>query len=187
MGSFCLCWNIELETNLMICLSSCKILIFFPTCFLNRWWVGFSDHRGGWILTGNLCFRIFSWKRMASVSIVPASGLKNASGSSISVDKLPDEMNDMKIRDDKAGQVFFSHLCPYLPLISLIPIRQLSCSSTFHVFIIGNGSSLCWWEWHRDGPYHRDDYWWQEWSTKAGTVNPDGPCHCDNFELFVPQ
>ncbi|CAA6663641.1 unnamed protein product [Spirodela intermedia] len=44
---------------------------------------------------------------MASVSIVPASGLKNASGSSISVDKLPDEMNDMKIRDDKEMETAF--------------------------------------------------------------------------------
>lgn len=41
---------------------------------------------------------------MASASLAPPSGLKNASGSSISVDLLPDEMNDMKIRDDKVSR-----------------------------------------------------------------------------------
>ena len=44
---------------------------------------------------------------MASASVVPASMVKNGSGSSASVDKLPEEMNDMKIRDDKGGQVSF--------------------------------------------------------------------------------
>lgn len=37
---------------------------------------------------------------MGSVSMA-ASGLKVASASSISVDRLPDELNDMKIRDNK--------------------------------------------------------------------------------------
>ncbi|XP_042390961.1 shaggy-related protein kinase alpha-like isoform X2 [Zingiber officinale] len=34
-------------------------------------------------------------------SMAPTSGQKHASGSSISMDNLPDEMNDMHIRDDK--------------------------------------------------------------------------------------
>ena len=38
---------------------------------------------------------------MASVSIVPTSGLREHSGNTVGVDRLPDEMNDMKIRDDK--------------------------------------------------------------------------------------
>ncbi|URD83401.1 hypothetical protein MUK42_18634 [Musa troglodytarum] len=38
---------------------------------------------------------------MASVSVAPSSGLKNNDGTSICVDSLPDELNDMKIRDDK--------------------------------------------------------------------------------------
>ncbi|KAG1371400.1 putative Glycogen synthase kinase-3 [Cocos nucifera] len=38
---------------------------------------------------------------MASASVVTSSGMKNASGTSVGVDRLPDEMNDMKIRDDK--------------------------------------------------------------------------------------
>ncbi|KAJ6807990.1 shaggy-related protein kinase alpha [Iris pallida] len=37
---------------------------------------------------------------MASVSVVPSSGLKQQ-WSSTGMDRLPDEMNDMKIRDDK--------------------------------------------------------------------------------------
>ncbi|XP_039135901.1 shaggy-related protein kinase alpha-like [Dioscorea cayenensis subsp. rotundata] len=38
---------------------------------------------------------------MASVSMVPSSGFKNTGGSSVGVDRLPGEMNDMRIRDDK--------------------------------------------------------------------------------------
>lgn len=39
---------------------------------------------------------------MASVSVVPASGLvREPSGNAAGVDRLPDEMNDMKIRDEK--------------------------------------------------------------------------------------
>ncbi|XP_058089088.1 shaggy-related protein kinase NtK-1-like [Magnolia sinica] len=38
---------------------------------------------------------------MASASVVLATGLRNTSGNAISMDRLPKEMNDMKIRDDK--------------------------------------------------------------------------------------
>lgn len=38
---------------------------------------------------------------MASVSVVPASAIRDRGGSTIGVDRLPDEMNDMKLRDDK--------------------------------------------------------------------------------------
>ena len=38
---------------------------------------------------------------MASASVVPSSGVKNTNGNIIGMDKLPEEMNDMKIRDDK--------------------------------------------------------------------------------------
>ncbi|XP_058078908.1 shaggy-related protein kinase NtK-1-like [Magnolia sinica] len=37
---------------------------------------------------------------MASASVVPATGLRNTSGNAFSMDWLPEEMNDMKIRDD---------------------------------------------------------------------------------------
>lgn len=45
---------------------------------------------------------------MASASAVTASGMKSASGTSVGVDRLPDEMNDMKIRDDKVDRHAFS-------------------------------------------------------------------------------
>ncbi|KAL7200259.1 hypothetical protein ACSBR1_032225 [Camellia fascicularis] len=38
---------------------------------------------------------------MASLTEVPASGLREPSENTVGVDRLPDEMNDMKIRDDK--------------------------------------------------------------------------------------
>ncbi|KAJ8511109.1 hypothetical protein OPV22_001543 [Ensete ventricosum] len=38
---------------------------------------------------------------MASVNMVPSSGLKNTSDTSLGMDKLPEEMSDMTIRDDK--------------------------------------------------------------------------------------
>lgn len=37
---------------------------------------------------------------MASVGIAP-TGMREAGGHNAGVDKLPEEMNDMKIRDDK--------------------------------------------------------------------------------------
>ncbi|CAK7340461.1 unnamed protein product [Dovyalis caffra] len=38
---------------------------------------------------------------MASVGVAPTSGLREASAHNVGVDMLPEEMNDMKIRDDK--------------------------------------------------------------------------------------
>lgn len=40
---------------------------------------------------------------MASASVVPSFGLKATTGTNNAVDKLPDEMNDMKIKDDKVN------------------------------------------------------------------------------------
>uniref|UniRef100_A0A9I9D426 Protein kinase domain-containing protein n=1 Tax=Cucumis melo TaxID=3656 RepID=A0A9I9D426_CUCME len=40
---------------------------------------------------------------MTSVSVAPASVIRDHGGSTIGVDRLPDEMNDMKIRDDKVN------------------------------------------------------------------------------------
>lgn len=45
---------------------------------------------------GRFCY----FFRMASVSVVPASG------NTVGVDRLPEEMNDMKIRDDKVYDFF---------------------------------------------------------------------------------
>ncbi|THG03853.1 hypothetical protein TEA_011750 [Camellia sinensis var. sinensis] len=38
---------------------------------------------------------------MASVGVAPTSGLRESVGHTVGVDRLPEEMNDMKIRDDK--------------------------------------------------------------------------------------
>ncbi|XP_061373613.1 glycogen synthase kinase-3 homolog MsK-3-like [Gastrolobium bilobum] len=38
---------------------------------------------------------------MASAGVAPASGLRDVNASSVAVDRLPDEMNSMKIRDDR--------------------------------------------------------------------------------------
>lgn len=38
---------------------------------------------------------------MASVDAAPTSGLRESSGQNVGVDRLPEEMNEMKIKDDK--------------------------------------------------------------------------------------
>lgn len=51
---------------------------------------------------------------MASVTMGPPTVLKNADGGSILVERLPDVMNDMKIRDDKVlphHQFGFDYSC----------------------------------------------------------------------------
>lgn len=51
---------------------------------------------------------------MASVGVVPTSGIRDPSG--LGVDRLPEEMNDMKIRDDKVKDPPFKqsiHMCLY--------------------------------------------------------------------------
>lgn len=39
------------------------------------------------------------------MGIAPTSGLREPSGHNAGVDRLPEEMNDMKIRDDKVDHV----------------------------------------------------------------------------------
>lgn len=43
---------------------------------------------------------------MASGGVAPASGFIDKNASSVAVEKLPEEMNDMKIRDDKVNNFF---------------------------------------------------------------------------------
>jgi len=52
---------------------------------------------------------------MASGGVAPASGFIDKNASSVGVEKLPEEMNDMKIRDDKVTIffVYFFLLCVY--------------------------------------------------------------------------
>lgn len=49
---------------------------------------------------------------MASVGVAPTSGLRETSGhAAAGVDRLPEEMNDMKIRDDRVCQLSCHPLC----------------------------------------------------------------------------
>lgn len=54
---------------------------------------------------------------MASVDVVPSAGVRDHNGNTIAVDKLPEEMNDMKIRDDKVYGVDL-FLCRIFNLVS---------------------------------------------------------------------
>ena len=44
---------------------------------------------------------------MASLGVAPASGLRDAGGSTLAVDNLPDEMNNMRIRDEKVCSICY--------------------------------------------------------------------------------
>lgn len=48
---------------------------------------------------------------MASIGVAPTSGLRDPSGNTAAVDKLPDEMNDMKIKDEKVSDE--SSICQF--------------------------------------------------------------------------
>lgn len=52
---------------------------------------------------------------MASVGVAPTSGLREPSGHAVGVDKLPEEMNDMKIRDDKVCKPLVKCLSVFSP------------------------------------------------------------------------
>ena len=53
--------------------------------------------------------------QMASVGMAPMSGLSESSAAG--VDKLPEEMNDMKIRDDKVCIYLFDGFFPFIIII----------------------------------------------------------------------
>ena len=57
----------------------------------------------------------FFFEQMASVSVIPASGLRDTSGNTTGVDKLPGEMNGMKISDDKVCKLPSPPTCYYHP------------------------------------------------------------------------
>lgn len=63
---------------------------------------------------------------MASAGVAPASGIRDVKANTAGVEKLPDEMNDMKIKDDKVKAnlsfvFFFLHL--YLLCIQSIYVK----------------------------------------------------------------
>jgi hypothetical protein len=58
---------------------------------------------------------------MASAGVAPTSGLREAGVHNAGVDKLPEEMNDMKIRDDKVWWLaHLSYLSLVLPLFFVV-------------------------------------------------------------------
>lgn len=58
---------------------------------------------------------------MASVGVAPTSCVRESSGHTVGVDKLPEEMNDMKIRDDKV----YMSLVNFFALLFLVFINYL--------------------------------------------------------------
>lgn len=59
-----------------------------------------------WVLFGPPAVCQTVLKVMASVGVAPTSGLKDVTGTSIDVDRLLDEMNEMKIKDEKVMMHF---------------------------------------------------------------------------------
>lgn len=51
------------------------------------------------------------------MGVVPTAGLREPSGHAVGVDKLPEEMNDMKIRDDKVCELLVKGLSVLLSCI----------------------------------------------------------------------
>ena len=73
---------------------------------------------------------------MASISVAPASGaVRESSGNVAGVDRLPEEMNDMKIRDEKVPKhhsislflslyLFIYLFCVPMPIIIFVTCME---------------------------------------------------------------
>ncbi|KAG5565011.1 hypothetical protein RHGRI_001026 [Rhododendron griersonianum] len=98
-------------------------------------------------------FRISDGQLMASVGVAPASGLRESQ--MVGVDRLPKEMNDMKIRNDKEMEA---------------TVVDGNGTETGHIIVttIGgqNGQP-------KQGHINSDNYWWPEWPAEAGKVLRD--------------
>lgn len=73
---------------------------------------------------------------MASAGVAP-SGYKNSSGTSMGVEKLPDQMNELKIRDDKV-QILGPLILGLLHFV--LYLKQMRIS--YNVFLCGNCRKL---------------------------------------------
>lgn len=62
---------------------------------------------------------------MASVSVVPKSGTRDPSENGAGVDRLPDEMNDMKIRDDKVDVWLCVCVCLHTACVNSLSLAAL--------------------------------------------------------------
>lgn len=80
----------------------------------------------------------FFSEQMASISVVPTSGLRDPSGNTAGVDVLPDEMNDMKIRDDKVSDESGP---PMFIVISYYLRQKVGCLQEMEATVVdGNGT-----------------------------------------------
>ena len=85
---------------------------------------------------------------MASAGIPPASAVGKPSGNTMFVDKLPEEINEMKIRDDKVEKVVFSQILR-AKLEGFLYLILLFCPfSVDNLFVVGNGSNSGRWKWN---------------------------------------
>ena len=75
---------------------------------------------------------------MASVSVAPNAGVREPSGNNVAVDRLPEEMNDMKIRDDKVD-FYVSVYCPTCHSFGLTVSLIVAVSA----LNTGDGSNCC--------------------------------------------
>lgn len=77
---------------------------------------------------------------MASVSVIPTMGTREHNENSAGVDRLPDEMNDMKIRDDKVDVWLCACVCAthfnFKSFGALVYFAQV-----IHTVLTGNGTS----------------------------------------------
>jgi hypothetical protein len=72
---------------------------------------------------------------MASVSMAPTTSIKNlGGGSSIAIERLPEEMNEMKIRDEKVIS------------LDLPPSLASDGWNVIFFFSVGFGGHSCRWE-----------------------------------------
>lgn len=88
---------------------------------------------------------------MASAGIPPASAVGKPSSNAMFVDKLPEEINEMKIKDDKVEKVAFSQILiakreGFLCLVIFFSL--LFHFSVDNSFVVGTGSNSGGWKWN---------------------------------------
>ena len=83
---------------------------------------------------------------MASTGMAPApsSAVGNPTGNTTFVDKLPEEINEMKIKDEKVEKV-----SPHKSLYDVLSLYGRSFFLMYQNFcVLGNGSNSGGWKWN---------------------------------------
>lgn len=83
---------------------------------------------------------------MATAGMAPASALPKPNDDAMLVDKLPEEINEMKIKDEKVEKVplhkFKDNLSPFFLINNIWTLVVNNCFSfLYHFSVIGNGSN----------------------------------------------